>query len=131
MVGGGFESTRRWDDWEDKRSRRLLIADDEPASTLIEVSEGCSGVTLSREDKEGIAVLIAIKLLAFASGTVSAEAVGLPPPRRLWVASVVASVGRGLDPGEGLGELDAVSLPGTEGVGIALEVDALLPLDLS
>jgi len=130
VVGGGFESTRRWEDWEDRRSRRLLIADDEPASTLSEVSEGCSGVTLSREDAEGMAVLIAIKLLAFASETVSAETVGLPP-RRLWVSSVAASVGRGLDPGEGLGELDAVSLPGTRGVGIALEVDALLPLDRS
>jgi hypothetical protein len=75
-------------------------------------------------------VLIAIKLLAFASGTVSAEIVGLPP-RRLWASSVAASVGRGLDPGEGLGELDAVNLLGTEGVGIALEVDALLLLDRS
>jgi hypothetical protein len=125
-----LESARRWDDWEDKRSRRLLKADDEPASTLSEASEGCSGVTFSRDDEEGMAVLIAIRLLAFASGTVSAAIVGLPP-RRLWESSAATSVGRGLDPGEGLVELGAVSLPGAEGVGIALDVDALLPADRS
>lgn len=77
-----------------------------------------------------MAVLVAIRLPAFTRGTASAESIGLPP-RRLWASSVVASVVRGLDPGEGLGELDAVNLLGTEGVGIALDVDALLGLDLS
>jgi len=97
---------------------------DEPPSALRDLSEGCSGVA---EEEEGMTVLMTIKLLAFASGTARAATVGFPP-RRLWVSSVAGSVGRGLDPGDGLGELAAVGLLEAEFAGIALDVEALLLL---